>query len=259
MFQKRRTIDKEYLKNRRKAERQRLVAKTESETLGLLFSFVAGADGDFSDEEQAEFPSFMAECARYTTQDAESGGFNAVASARGDVLGQLRRYMSVCRPTLASRRRLLRALKRLAECDGVLNEQEASALDGVAGPLQLAVERESSRERNTRFSARRSGAADDERESASGARERSSQRSGHTPVDDLWCYAVLGCSQYDSEEVVKHAYRRLAALLHPDKYSARALSPEQIRVHEREFQRLQEAYVEVKRLRAAGDRRRRSS
>jgi DnaJ-domain-containing protein 1 len=256
MFQKRRTIDKEYIRNRRKADRQRLVAKTEAETLQLLFSFVAGADGKLSDGEAAEYSSFMAQCSNCDLAGARGVGPGAAVSTSGDLVGQLRRYMSVCRPSLASRRKLLRALNQLALCDGAVNQDEVLALDKVARHLQLTARTESTRELNNRFSAQRDGAAAHADEFAS-----TMGRKASGAVDDrlggaLWCYAVLGCSHHDSDDVVKRAYRRLAALLHPDKYSARAASPEQVRVHQQEFQRLQEAYEEVKRLRATGQQRR---
>ncbi len=255
MFQKRRAVDKEYIRNRRKVERQRLVTKTEAETLQLLFLFVAEADGKLSDAEAAEYSSFIGECSTFAVVEAGQVDSNVSSSTSGDVVGQLRRYMSVCRPTLTSRRKLLRALRRLAACDGVINEGEILALDEVATILQLTATRETTRERNNRFSTRRSGAAEHVGESASGTRHKTSRATDDTPGGAPWCYAVLGCSQFDSDDVVKKAYRRLASLLHPDKYSARGASPEQIRVHQQEFQRLQEAYEEVKRLRSIGRQR----
>lgn len=253
MFQKRTAIDKEYARNRQKAGRRRLVAQTETETLQLLFSFVAGADGKLSDAEVAEYSSFMTQCSTSDVEGAPQVDLSVVSATSSDVVGQLRRYMGACRPSLASRRRLLRALNQLAVCDGVVNQDEAFALDEIAKHLQLTAKKEATRGRSSRFSARKGDATEHAHEFASATRGKMSHVVDDSAGGVLWCYAVLGCSPHDSDDVVKRAYRRLAALLHPDKYSARAASPEQVRVHQHEFQRLQEAYEQVKRLRATGE------
>jgi DnaJ-domain-containing protein 1 len=256
MFQKRSAGEKEAIKNRRRTERQRLVARTEAETLQLLFSFVAAADAKLSEREVAEYSSFMGECSTCSLVGSGRVGPSFTSPTIHEVVGQLRRYMSTCRPTVASRRKLLRALSRLAACDGVVNEDETLALNEVARLLQLSVTRDSTRDRRSRFSGRTSHAAEHMDKNTSGRGAKASRRNGDSPTNAPRCYAVLGCSEDDSDEIIKRAYRRLASLLHPDRCSATAASPEQIRVHQRDFQRLQEAYEEVKRLRAAGARRR---
>jgi curved DNA-binding protein CbpA len=71
------------------------------------------------------------------------------------------------------------------------------------------------------------------------------------PERSHWSYEYLGCTEHDTDDTIKRAYRRLAVKLHPDKHASHALSPEQTLSHLRAFQKLQQAYEAIWRLRGA--------
>ena len=55
-------------------------------------------------------------------------------------------------------------------------------------------------------------------------------------------YAVLGCSPSSSKEEIKKCYREMLGRYHPDKFIGQKLDPDFIRLAERKFQEIQEAY-----------------
>ncbi len=62
-------------------------------------------------------------------------------------------------------------------------------------------------------------------------------------------YAVLGCSPSSSDEEVKRCYREMLGRYHPDKFIGQKLDPDFIRLAERKFQEIQEAYETLRRRR----------
>jgi DnaJ-class molecular chaperone len=134
----------------------------------------------------------------------------------------------------------------LASCDQPLNDHELEAVREIAEALGFPIEKHTSLRRLLGLSRPASGkSAQPERFRREG-RDRSAP-----PAPHQWCYDTLGCSEKDSDETVKRAYRRLAATLHPDKHAGESREPDSLLAHQRDFQRLQDAYTILKRLRPA--------
>lgn len=55
-------------------------------------------------------------------------------------------------------------------------------------------------------------------------------------------YAVLGISPGATREDIKHAYHRLAKVHHPDRWSGKAISPEELHHHQETFKNITVAY-----------------
>ncbi|MHB1278508.1 MAG: TerB family tellurite resistance protein [Bacteroidia bacterium] len=62
-----------------------------------------------------------------------------------------------------------------------------------------------------------------------------------------WAYEVLEIEEWVSDDEVKRAYRRMATRFHPDKVNT--LGPDAIDAAHRKFQKVQEAYEEIKKQR----------
>lgn len=62
-------------------------------------------------------------------------------------------------------------------------------------------------------------------------------------------YSVLGCSPSSSDEEIKKCYREMLGRYHPDKFIGQKLDPEFIKLAERKFQEIQEAYETLRRRR----------
>lgn len=62
-------------------------------------------------------------------------------------------------------------------------------------------------------------------------------------------YSVLGCSQSDSNEKIKKAYRKLVSEYHPDKISSKGLPEEFQKVAKQKFIEIQNAWDQIKKER----------
>jgi DnaJ like chaperone protein len=62
-------------------------------------------------------------------------------------------------------------------------------------------------------------------------------------------YAVLGCNPDDSDEKIKHSYRRLVLEYHPDKIAAKGLPDEFTRFAQDKFREIQDAWERIKTIR----------
>ena len=80
-----------------------------------------------------------------------------------------------------------------------------------------------------------------------GSQRPSSSESPRSPKDP---YAVLGCSPSASDEEIRKCYREMLGRYHPDKFIGQKLDPEFIRLAERKFQEIQEAYETLRRRRS---------
>ena len=80
-----------------------------------------------------------------------------------------------------------------------------------------------------------------------GGGQRPSSRPFEGPRDP---YSVLGCSPSASDEEIKKCYREMLGRYHPDKFIGQKLDPEFIRLAERKFQEIQEAYETLRRRRS---------
>jgi DnaJ-domain-containing protein 1 len=249
MFGKLTKTQKERIKLQRKAQRRKLSLQIEAEALASLFSYIAGSDGAITREETNHYSSFLAQC-RADDVPLPRGLESAPVSVTDrEVTGRVRSYVSACRPTVAARKGVHRALCQLAASDAPINNEEKLALDVVAELLQLKGGAKVNRGRFDRYAARSGGEPDSSTRAGAGVRNSSRV---HPPKAAVvpWCYQVLGCTEDDTDEVVKRAYRRLASVLHPDKHVAGSASSDRIRIHQEDFQKLQEAYEEIRRRRA---------
>ncbi|MCK5808876.1 co-chaperone DjlA [bacterium] len=62
-------------------------------------------------------------------------------------------------------------------------------------------------------------------------------------------YAILQCSEQDSDTTIKKQYRKLVSEYHPDKIIAKGLPDEFISFANKKFQEIQEAYDTIKEIR----------
>ena len=62
-------------------------------------------------------------------------------------------------------------------------------------------------------------------------------------------YSVLGCPSSSSDEELKKCYREMLGRYHPDKFIGQKLDPEFIKLAERKFQEIQEAYESLRKRR----------
>jgi DnaJ like chaperone protein len=145
----------------------------------------------------------------------------------------LRGFLTACRPSLASRRKLVRDLRVFARLvgaalDGAVSKEADGALALIADLLKTGTV----------------------------SRARPAKRVSIKPpvprAETPRCYEVLGCFPEDSDEVIKRRYRQLAAKLHPDKHAAKVKTPQDAARYTAEFQQLQLAYEEIRRLRQMG-------
>jgi DnaJ like chaperone protein len=73
-------------------------------------------------------------------------------------------------------------------------------------------------------------------------------KSRYQPAIDRY-YTVLGCAPEDSDDTIKHRYRKLVQEYHPDKIAAKGLPEEFSKFASKKFREIQEAYEEVKKQR----------
>ncbi|MEN9847028.1 MAG: DnaJ-like chaperone protein [Pseudomonadota bacterium] len=216
-----------------------------NETRLGCYLYLGGSDGELSVLEVA----FMRrEC-----------GVSQVATvpSREALARKIRSFLMGCRPSLRERRELLARLLEFAVCDGPLSSDEGEALKVIEDLLQVVVStRKAQRPVWPKASPRASVGQTSTKRRGDGSTRRSWGPRGAKvrverpqPHRSHWSYDYLGCTEYDTDETIKRAYRKLALKLHPDKHSSCAVRPEEIRAHLRAFQKLQQAYDEVCRLR----------
>lgn len=215
------------------------------ETRLACYLYLGGSDGQLS---TAELSFMRRECGTSQVLTIPS---------RDSLSRKTRSFVLGCRPSLRERRDLLARLLEFARCDGVLSSDEEEALRVIEELLQVSPQARKARQRNWRGTLHGSAAA---KEATRKTRKDSGPRSGEftressrasqpQPPRPHWSYEHLGCSEQDSDETIKRCYRRLAVKLHPDKHAGRATTPEQTASHLRAFQKLQEAYEAVSKLR----------
>ncbi len=67
----------------------------------------------------------------------------------------------------------------------------------------------------------------------------------HMLNDNLKSYEILGCTQNDSDQIIKKKYRVLVSKYHPDKIISKDVPEEIIMLANEKFQSIQQAYEEV--------------
>lgn len=184
---------------------------------------------------------------------------NALSPSRESLARNLRSFLGGCRPSLRERRELLAKLRDFAACDGPICSEEEAALQEIEELLCLSSKAREVKKRPWGGATKRPSVEQrtNTKEGAGSARRsrwkksESAQVVQPQPQRSHWSYEYLGCTEDDTDHAIKRSYRRLAVKLHPDKHAARGLSPEEALSHLRAFQKLQQAYEEIWRLRGA--------
>lgn len=234
----------------RKARQQSFAAQTQALGLAYLYTFICAPAGTLSTRERGDFMHFMRECWSGKGNVPQGDDLLPASVSEDEVRKRTKAYLSVCRPSVVKRKALLRALSQITSEAHPGSQDSSSALMVVTQLLQVgerAMRSQSGIPRPTRAP---QGAATRTQHTTAARSRKGEARVAKNPAMPP-CYELLGCTEEDSDEVIKRAYRRLAAVLHPDRYSAQNLSAERMQMHQREFQQLQDAYEEVKRLRLA--------
>lgn len=245
---------RERLRARRKATRSQIRSRLFDEARLACYLYLGGSDGALTTGER-------------TIIRRECGASHLCTVPSHEALSQrVRSFVTLCRPTLRDRRELMVRLHEFAQCDGALSPDEEEALRVIGDILQVSAAARRAQSRRWR-----SGTRGSEERGTSSQRSRPSshQRSADStrtrarvsqppPPQRHWSYEYLGCSEQDTDETIKRCYRRLAVKLHPDKHASCSLTPEETLSHLRAFQRLQEAYEAVWKLRGASSSRQRT-
>lgn len=217
---------RERAKLRRSETRDRMRAAVHDEAVRACFAYVASADGSPTSKQMRAFASYLAQ--NGCSASVPLGRSNADNITPQSLARTLRGFLTASRPSLASRRKLVRDLRAFARLDGAVSKEVDESLALIANLLKTG--RVSRARRTERVSV------------------KPPVRRAATPR----CYEVLGCSPDDSDEAIKRRYRQLAATLHPDKHAAKVKTPQDAARYTAEFQQLQVAYEEIRRLRQMG-------
>ena len=237
-FKKPTMQQRERAKARRVESRARFLERITAEAHLASLLFVGAADGPLTEVElrhiTAGFPT--SDTSTHVTKDI--------------VAQKLRAYMLSCGPSLAERRRLRSDLLRLAVCDGSLSSEETEALREIDDFLRLLPDKKNPG--RSRWGTQRKSTSGSDAKKKAKTRTTVAAEASHP---GHWSYEYLGCSESDSDEKIKRCYRELAVKLHPDKHAARVKTPEEAVPHMRAFQKLQEAYAEIWKLRGRVSRK----
>lgn len=236
---------RERLRARRAESRARIRNQIAEDAHLACFLYLASVDGELSGAEMR----FL---------ELEFDTIRSLTPPSKDSLSRkVRSLLSAAPPSLSERRRLRARLREFAVCDGSLTTHEDEALRAIEDLLGISPESRKAARREWGATSRRAKGTGDRkerarREKASRGTEwaRSRVRAKPQPPQLHWSYEYLGCSESDTDDVIKRSYRRLAVKLHPDKHAAKETTPEQKLSQMRAFQKLQEAYEEVWRLRS---------
>ena len=245
VFKKATKEQRERLRARRAEGRDRLRSRTANDTVVACYLYVGGSDGHLTPEEIRVFE-----------RELKSSRFQTPPSL-DSLSRKIRSFLSSNKPSLQERRRLLARLREFALCDGGLASEEEQALSAVEQLLRLSPEARKATRRawgtgarpaKERVESKERGDSKTSKDSNQWKRSRASTPEKKAPLAH-WSYEYLGCSEQDTDETIKKCYRRLAVKLHPDKHAAHGATPEETLKHIRAFQKLQEAYYTILKLR----------
>jgi tellurite resistance protein len=229
------------LSQQRELSRRRLVERVEDDAIFAACAHVTNADGPPCRSEESFILDYLASNSRGEGDYVRVTAASIASVTKEIAIVKIRSYRVTCRLSLTKQRRLIDGLLRLASCDFPVNEHEYNALRDIAQALGFPLEKHATLRRLFGLSRQTSTRA---------ARSEDVRRQERVrPSPHQWCYDTLGCSEKDSDDTVKRAYRRLAAKLHPDKHASDKNKSEAVLIYQRDFQKLQEAYALLKRVR----------
>ena len=212
--------------------RKRFIERLVAEAHLAAYLFVGASDGPLTARELRHladvFPS--SDSSTHVTKEA--------------LARKIRSYMLSCSPSLTEKRRFRADLLRFAVCDGSISKEEADSLRDIEALLHLSADRKTTV--RSRWNTQRKTTLGSDSKNKAKSRTKVATVASQ-PIH--WSYEYLGCSESDSDETIKRCYRQLAVKLHPDKHAARVKTLEDAVPHKRAFQKLQEAYAEIWKLR----------
>lgn len=225
---------------------------SEATALVLVLSWVAACDGALSAGELKRLKSVAA------AGDGENDLTSLIEIARRGDLGDFQLACEVVGAAeLNNRQQMLRTVVDFALEDGVLTSGEGHVVRFLADVLShspsdldalfqeitgelfpspadpSSIEWWDSRERRARERVKHS-------ESQSDWHTRESQEAKPSSLGRLRDLAALGLDEIASTQDIRDAYRRMAKMHHPDRYTS--LGPEAVRDAEASFRRIQGAY-----------------
>ena len=235
------------LRARRMESREVVRTRLLNETRLGCYLYLGGSDGELSSR---EVTFLRRECGSSQT---------ATVPSRESLARKVRSFLIGCRPSLRERRELMAKLREFAVCDGPLSSDEEDALKVLEELLQMSPVARKTLKRawgntSSRATVRKTASKRGDGTSAGGSwgqRREKVRVERPQPQRSHWSYEYLGCTEHDTDETIKRAYRQLALKLHPDTHASRALRPEETLSHLRAFQKLQQAYEAIWRLRGA--------
>jgi DnaJ-domain-containing protein 1 len=235
------------MKARRSESRAMAQARLLTEIRLGCYLYLGGSDGELTPREST---FLRREC---------GATHNVTVPTRESLARKVRSFLLGCRPSLRDRRELLARLREFATCDGPISADEDDALKVIEDLLQVSSAARKAQKRPWGTAAARgatvekSGTKKGSEFSTRGSWGKRRERvrvERPQPNRSHWSYEYLGCTEHDTDETIKQAYRQLAVKLHPDKHAARSSTPQETLSHLRAFQKLQEAYEAVLRLRS---------
>lgn len=239
-FQKQTPRQRALMRERRAAIRDRMRIQLRSEAIIAVFEYLGACDGPLNSLEISHRNRYLASVGAAGRPSGTSRCPLDSASTRR----AMQAYVQSVTPTLSERRKLLRELRDFATCDGPLTDEEIAVLHEIEGLLvpTRTRRRAPTSEHNTGRRTWRSFY----RAERGQARDKGQASPRVTAPSATWHYDLLGCSPSDTDETIKRSYRRMALKLHPDTHAASRTEADS---HVRAFQKLQEAYEEIRKER----------
>ncbi|MDC7226116.1 MAG: TerB family tellurite resistance protein [Spirochaetales bacterium] len=201
-----------------------------------MLAKIAAVDGNVSDKERRKVEEFMDKDLNLdaSTKQAAFRIFDTAVNSQETFYSFANQFAKEFRYQPQMYELMLDMMVRIAvEDNGISAEEETLIIDAVhIFRLDDSV--------YARLKAKHTGTGYD------GSQSRYGAQGGYSSSA---AYAVLGCSQSDSDDKLKRAYRKLVSEYHPDKISAKGLPDEFQKVAKQKFIEIQNAWDEIKKER----------
>lgn len=206
-------------------------AKTEKQLEITLacFAYVAGSDSSVSPKEVKYTATCLNAFKDFASLEIKISASNLKAPTTSYLTKLLSQTKHSSFSQRAFQRQLLTQLIELCVCDGPLLLEEELAVEHIANCLKFPTAA------FMRLKAR--GVSNEKIKEV--LKENRKQHSLGV------YYKTLGCSPTDSLPSIKKAFRKLAAIHHPDKHASKNPAPREAKQLLRNFQRIQEAYEKI--------------